>query len=254
MGSFRDEKHTGNPGSLFLFLKPGWETGRIAGLKYFRCMFGWRDRSSLSLVRQGPVPHTHTIPPHPRAQPHSGYQALAHYMQCSTSAPGAPNPGPPWPPDWKHHLEEGLRKGKGPLRESMRQAHIVSLLSLDCMAESYQNGRGSSCTLVSSFPSFSYFLLLIFSSRNMGNLSLYGLFAKLMFCEVKERMGPALSSLTTCTEEKIYLTQDLEFTWNSVAQARFGEAFIVFPNWDEENLSGLDIGIISLGIQNAATV
>lgn len=76
----------------------------------------------------------------------------------------------------------------------------------------YQSQRVSSTLLFSlCFLSLSYFLLLIFSSGNMGNLSLYGFFAESVFDELKERMGPALSSLTACTEEKRYLTQGLEF-------------------------------------------
>lgn len=71
---------------------------------------------------------------------------------------------------------------------------------------SYQNQRGGSYILLFSisFLSFSSFLPLISFSRNMSNLRLYVWFAKLMFGELKERMGLALSSLTACTEEKMY--------------------------------------------------
>lgn len=60
----------------------------------------------------------------------------------------------------------------------------------------------------------------------MSNLRLYVWFAKLVFGELKERMGLALSSLTACTEEKMYLTRGLAFDGNTAAQARFGEASI----------------------------
>lgn len=72
---------------------------------------------------------------------------------------------------------------------------------------SHQNQRGSSYNLLLSFSfiffSFSYFLFLISFSRNVGNLSLHGLFAKAMFNELKERMGPALSILTASTERDV---------------------------------------------------
>lgn len=58
----------------------------------------------------------------------------------------------------------------------------------------------------------------------MCDWSLYDVLGKLMFGELKERMGPALGSLTTCTEE-MYLTLGLNSP-ETVAQVRFGEAFI----------------------------
>lgn len=163
MGSFRDEKHTGNPSQLSF---PFFE-GRIAGQKYFRCV--WVKAQVKSCPGEaGPCP-THCIPPHARPQPHSGHQALAHCRQCSARVPGAPNPAPQWPPGWKPHLEEGLRKAKGSLRQSMRQAHAVSLMSLDWMAvETIPESKRQYLYLAFSLFFFLLFSTLISSSGNMG--------------------------------------------------------------------------------------
>lgn len=157
MGSFRDGKHTGNPGSLFLFLKSVWEPRRITGSECFRCMFGGRDRSSLSLVRQDPALfHTPTLP-HPRPQPHSAakpWHTVGNAPHLSLELLTQLSSG--------HQIESSTwwkSSGKAKARMS-----CVPYLSLDCMAKSYQNRRGSGHTLLFSLSFLSFFLSLIFQS------------------------------------------------------------------------------------------
>lgn len=71
----------------------------------------------------------------------------------------------------------------------------------------------------------------------------------------KEKTEPPLSSLTACTEEKIYLPWGLEFNWINVAQARFGETSVssLFSTWVEDKLLDLGAGTGSSGIQTPAT-
>lgn len=72
----------------------------------------------------------------------------------------------------------------------------------------------------------------------------------------RREQNPLGSSLTVCTEEKMYLPWGLKFHWINVAQSQVWRSFhlIAFSKWDEDKLLDLDAGTGSSGIQTPATV
>lgn len=90
-------------------------------------------------------------------------QSWAQQRQCSTPAPGAPDPAPEWQSDQKSHLGEGLMKAK--VFKAEHEA-IMFVQTLPCLCHRWNPGAGS---YVCAFP---YLLSLSLSPSSSNSLFL----------------------------------------------------------------------------------